>query len=225
MDLGRYLKTCKTMKLLYTCFRNIAKTIFCVCYGHKVYGLDHFFYGKAIIAPNHASFLDPPIIGISWPEEIAFLARKTLFANFILRPIITKLNALPVSGTQQDLSSIKLICHLLNEDKKVVIFPEGLRSSDGGLNEIKSGIGMISQRSHCPIIPAYIHGSYEIWNRERRYPKLWGKTACVFGSPIYPNKFLCLGKKEAQLEIANAVKNAIKSLKIWYENGAKGTPP
>jgi 1-acyl-sn-glycerol-3-phosphate acyltransferase len=194
-------------------------------YGHKVYGLEHFFKGRAIIAPNHTSFFDPPMIAGSWPEETFFLARKSLFSSRFFGPMITRLNSYPVSGTTQDISSIKLICKLLSEDKKVVIFPEGIRSHDGSLGPIKSGIGMLSQRCHARIIPTYISGCYEIWNRYHKLPKMKGKTACVFGSPIDPSQFNHLEKKEAQEKIAEHVREAIQKLKVWYESGAQGCPP
>lgn len=213
------------MNILYYCFKNLAKGFFHIFYRHRVYGLEHFIPGGAIIAPNHLSYLDPPLIGVSWPEEISFLARKSLFKKKVFGALIAKLNAYPVTGTQQDLASIKVICKLLSNHKKVVIFPEGIRSTHGNLMDIKSGIGMLAQRNHCPIIPAYIQGSYEIWNRHRRFPKLCGKTVCVFGSPIPYERFSHLGKKEAQDAIARAVKESIEALKQWYQSGAIGIPP
>lgn len=213
------------MKLFYAFARSLFKGYFRLFYRHRVYGLEHFIHGKAIIAPNHVSFLDPPLISLSWPEEIAFLARKSLFDNYLLGTLISQLNAYPVTGTQQDLASIKLICQLLAKNQKVVIFPEGIRSSDGHITKVKSGIGMLALRCQCPIIPAYIAGAYAIWNRHRRFPKIRGKTACVFGSPISIEQFDHLDKKAAQEAIAAQVKEAIISLKSWYDHGAQGIPP
>jgi 1-acyl-sn-glycerol-3-phosphate acyltransferase len=212
------------MKLFYKCIRHSVKSIFSVLYRHKIYGQEYLPQGRALIAPNHASFYDPPIIAISCPEEIAFLARKSLFSK-TLGPFIRKLNAYPVTGTPQDLNSFKLVCWLLNENKKVVIFPEGLRTHTGELGQIKAGIGMLAMRCHSPIIPAYIHGTYNVWNRKRSFPKIFGKTACVFGSPILWENFNHLGKKESQEAIAEHLKNAIQNLKKWYDNGATGMPP
>lgn len=213
------------MKLIYLCARSLAKLIFLTAYGLKVYGLEHFFRGAAIIAPNHTSYYDPPLIGAAWPEETFFLARKSLFNKFFLGFLIRNLNAYPVTGTAGDLSSIKLICNLLKEDKKVVIFPEGIRSFNGQMTTIKSGIGMLAMKCECPIIPVYIDGCYEAWNRSRRFPRMWGNIACVFGSPISSTRFLQLDKKTAQEEMAKEVKRSIEALKTWYKNGAKGTPP
>jgi 1-acyl-sn-glycerol-3-phosphate acyltransferase len=190
-----------------------------------VYGTTHIPTGKAIIAPNHTSFIDPPVVGLSFPEEIYFIARKTLFSSPLFAALIRKLNAYPVGGTAQDLGTFKLICRLLNENKKVVLFPEGHRSYDGSLSPIQSGICMLSMRCQAPIIPIYIHGCYDIWNRTHKYPKLTGKTACIIGSPIIPDKFSHLGKKEAQEAMGQSVKEALIALKDWYENGAQGNTP
>lgn len=213
------------MNFLYWLTKNSFGFFFKFFYSHKIYGLEHVKKGRGIIAPNHTSFFDPPLIAASWPEDTSFLARKSLFASPIFGPIISRLNSYPVNGTTQDLGSIKLVCQLLDQNKKVVIFPEGIRSIDGKLGVIKSGIGMLAIRCQSPIFPVYISGCYKIWNRYERFPKLHGKTACVFGTPIDWQNFSHLGKKEVQEAIAIAVKEAIEKLEIWYQNGAKGSPP
>lgn len=213
------------MNFFYWFTKSSFKVFFKVFYNHKIYGLEHFIKGRGIIAPNHTSFFDPPMIAASWPEDASFLARKTLFSSPFFGPMIRRLNSYPVNGTTQDLGSIKLVCQLLSENKKVVIFPEGIRSKDGNLGQIKSGIGMLAIRCQSPIIPVYISGCYDIWNRYQRFPKLSGKTACVFGTPIDWQKFSHLEKKEAQEKIAESISKAIEKLKTWYENGAKGSPP
>jgi 1-acyl-sn-glycerol-3-phosphate acyltransferase len=194
-------------------------------YRHKVYGLEHVKPGRNIIAPNHTSFFDPPLIGASCPGEISFLARKTLFDSCLFGWIIRKLNAHPIDVAGQDLASLKLMCQLLAENKTLVIFPEGMRSRDGKLGAIKSGIGMLALRCQSPITPVYLSGAYEVWSRYRRFPKLTGRTACVFGTPIEWQRFQHLSKKESQEAIAVAVKDAIENLAAWYHNGAKGSPP
>lgn len=213
------------MKTFYWLVTRSFKGFFKVLYRFKIYGLEHYIPGRAIIAPNHVSFFDPPIIASSWPEEASFLARKSLFSTRIFGCILRNLNGYPVDGSAKDLTSIKLICQLLNENKKVVIFPEGIRSKDGELGLIKSGIGMLALRCQAPIIPVYISGSYHIWSRHQIIPKPFGRMACIYGSPIDTQRFDNLEKKEAQEAVANAVKQGIEKLKTWYENGAIGSPP
>ncbi len=213
------------MNLLYSTVCALIKIICRTLYGHRVYGLEHICSGAAIIAPNHSSFLDPPLIAISWPKVVSFLARKTLFSSPILGAVIKRLNAYPVSGTVQDLSSMKLICKLLKEGHQVVIFPSGVRSSDGSIGSVKSGIAMLAFRCDVPIIPVYIHGTFDIWSKEQRYPHLHGLTACVIGTPIYPDHFASLKKKEGQEAMGEEVRGALEKLRAWYENGAHGAPP
>jgi 1-acyl-sn-glycerol-3-phosphate acyltransferase len=205
------------MKLFYRFTRFFLKTYFHLFYHLKVYGVENIVSGKAIISSNHTSFLDPPLIATCCPEEIFFLARKSLFSTFVFGSLITNLNAFPVTGTAQDLGSMKLICKLLNDKKKVVIFPEGIRSFDGELMPFKTGIGMLALRCEAPIIPIYIHGCYQIWNRSQQIPKLWGNAACMIGPAIYPNEYAHLEKKEAHKAIADRLKVAIETLKLQLE--------
>lgn len=213
------------MKFFYWFTRTYLKALFFSFYQHRTYGADHLPTGSCIIAPNHASFYDPPVVAISCKEEVYFLARKSLFERFLFGTAIRHLNALPVTGSSQDLSAFKLIFRLLKEGKKVVVFPEGARTLDGNLSEIKPGIGMIAMKSQCPIVPTYIHGTYNIWPRGQKFPKIWGRSACVFGSPIHPKNFGNLEKKEVHEAIARQLSDSILALQTWYLNGAQGTPP
>ncbi|ADI37684.1 lysophospholipid acyltransferase family protein [Waddlia chondrophila] len=201
------------MSLLYKTTHTFLRIFFRIFYRHRILNADKFVQGPAIIAPNHISFLDPPLVGASCPEPVAFLARETLFSKPFLGTLIRKLNAYPVSGKIKDLSSMKVVLNILKDNKKVMIFPEGIRSHDGELAEIKPGICMLAMRAQVPIIPVYIQGTFEIWNRQRKFPKLWGKTCCIFGEPIYPDTFKEMDKKSAQEAMALEIKKRILLLK------------
>lgn len=206
------------MSLFYTLSTHVLKSLFSVFYAHEVYiPKDVAFPKGAIIAANHTSFFDPPLIAASWPEPIHFLARKTLFDVPFLRPLITKLNAHPLKGTN-DLSAFKQAAALLAEGKKILIFPEGTRSDDGKLAPFKTGVAMLAERTKAPIIPCYIHGSFEAWPKQSRFPKPFGyKTACIFGSPIYSEAFGT--GKEAQAAITKHLHQEIRKLleSTFYE--------
>lgn len=213
------------MKLVYKIINFFFYSLFYILYRHKIYGQENLPSGAVIIAPNHQSYYDPPLIGLSCSEEIFYLARDSLFRRPLLGPLIRLLNAYPLSGSALDRGSIKSIQSLLMKQKKVVIFPEGIRSADGHLASIKPGIALLAFRSHVPIIPVYIHGTFDIWPRHKKFPKLWGKTACVFGHPFYPDQFAHLGKKEAQKALADTLTEKISLLRSWYLQGAKGPIP
>src|SRR5262249_28405392 len=94
----------RPLSWLYRLILFLTWVFFKVLYRHKVYGLEHFYEGSAIIAANHVSLYDPPVLAISWPQEVHFLARESLFKHAIFGWLIRKLNAHPVSGEASDIA-------------------------------------------------------------------------------------------------------------------------
>ncbi len=215
----------KNMHLFYRFILATTWSIFKLFYRLEIFGTKNFGIGHAIIAANHASYLDPPLVAISSPDEIVFLARESLFKSFFLGKLIRALNSYPVSGGTTDVRIFKMILQLLHQGKKVLIFPEGSRSLDGEIQPLKEGIGFLTLKSGAPIIPTYVHGTHKIWGRNRKLPRFFGKTACVFGSPIYYHEFSHLSKKEAFMAINAKLENALHSLQSWYREGRHGNPP
>lgn len=212
-------------KTFYSLIKKFIHLYFVFFYRHQVYGKENLPEGATIIAPNHASFLDPPLVGISFDEEVSFLARGSLFKHTLFKKIISSLNSYPINGSTNDLSSLKLVIQLLQNKKKIVIFPEGKRSQNGQFLPIKPGVSLLMSKCHCPIVPVYIHGSYHIWPSRQKFPKLFGKTACVFGKPIVWKDYQNLPKKKAHDKISEAIQKSLKMLQVWYLNGANGEPP
>lgn len=204
------------MNLIFWVTFYLLKIFFRIFYRVQVYGTEHIYKGGAILAPNHASFLDPPLISIAWPEHTYYLARSTLFRPRLFGWYLKVLHAYPVYGSAQDLSSFKMIQQLLEEQKKVVIFPEGIRSKDGTLVPIKTGVAMLALRAECPIIPVYIHGTFEAWPRDKKWPRLGGTLACVFGEPIFSETYTHMDKKQAREAMTEQVQQSILDLQNWY---------
>ncbi len=197
-----------------------------IFYRHRVYGKKNFPKGGGMICSNHTSYLDPPLIGISCPGKVHFLGRDTLFKSPFFAWLIRRLNTHPVRRGKGNVMAFKTAMDLVNKGNKVVIFPEGRRSSDGELHNGQLGVGMLVHRTNCQVIPVYISGSYEIWNSKRKFPKIFGKTACIFGSPLkFDDLENHLDKKEAQQKIVLRIMDKIGELKQWYNEGSKGSPP
>jgi cytidylate kinase len=211
--------------LLYRTILFLADCFFSLFYRHKVYGKEHFIPGGAIIAANHASYFDPPIAAISSPQEVHFLAKDYLFKVPLFGSFIRALNSHPVRGDAGDVAVFKLLTTLLKEGKKVILFPEGKREDEDRLEEIKPGMALLITRTGAFVQPLYIHGTFKVWSRYRKLPKLSGTTASVWGSPIRYDAFKHLEKREAQEAFSLEVGRAINALRAWYEAGAKGTPP
>jgi len=139
--------------------------------------------GGVIIAANHISYLDPPLIGAVLPRRAIFMARKGLFEIPILRWGI-KQTAIPVDRKKTSPSTIKEAVRRLKSGEAVVLFPEGRRSETGELLEGKRGIGMVASLSKAPIVPAFVKGTDRALPVNARWLKR-ARITVVFDKPIY----------------------------------------
>ena len=152
------------MKPLYWFCRGMSAVTARTLFGYRAFGQENIIEdGPAIMAANHASYFDPPLVGITCKSELYFLARKTLFDLPLLGPLISRVNALPVDLSKGDLSALRTVIHLLKDGKRTVIFPEGTRSLNGQIQQARPGIGMIIARTLVPVVPMRIFGSFEAW--------------------------------------------------------------
>lgn len=173
--------------------------------------------GGTIIASNHVSFLDPPLIGSAIKTPIYYFARKTLFDHPVSGYLFTRCNALPVNQEKPEISVLKQIIQLLKEEEQVLIFPEGERSWDGELNmEAQPGVGMIVSKSKKPVIPVRLFGA------EKALPRGGKKlvkhpVTLVVGEPIDFSETTSdstIGAKEKYQMISNRIMEEIASLEL-----------
>jgi len=192
--------------------------LFKILYRAKCYGVENIPEGAAIVAPNHVSFIDPPLVGAFYPREVHVLANQYLFKVPIVGWVIKRLNVHSVSGTAQDASAIKAVSSVLLKGNQVIIFPEGARSRNGELLPLKRGVAMLSSLTNAAVVPAVIIGAYEIFPRGALLPKLWGKCALVFGKPLFWQTYQSLpgGKKEQQKAMTDDLEKALRELQIEY---------
>jgi 1-acyl-sn-glycerol-3-phosphate acyltransferase len=171
--------------------------------------------GPALIACNHESFFDPPLVSVAFRRPIHFLARKTLFDNRWFGGLIRRLNALPVSQDRPDFTSLKRIIKLLQSGERVLIFPEGERSPDGSLGTGQPGVGLVIAKSNVPVLPMRLFGVYDIFPRHAKRPKLRGKLAIVVGEPIDFSEEIAAGKGKALYqELSDRTLEAIAALEL-----------
>ena len=127
--------------------------------------------GGLVIASNHISFWDPPLIGSALPRECHFLAKEELFATPVLGPLIRGLHAIPIRRGLADLSGMSRAIEVLKSGEALLMFPEGSRMRDGELHPARPGVGMMAVSANVPIVPCFISGSDrpgKWWNRSSR---------------------------------------------------------
>ncbi|MBC7979140.1 MAG: 1-acyl-sn-glycerol-3-phosphate acyltransferase [Armatimonadetes bacterium] len=129
-------------------------------FGLRIIGEENLITsGPVLVASNHQSFLDPPLIGNLYKSEMVFLARKTLFKGSFFKWLYPQWNAIPVDQDRPDMTSLKTIIRKLKEGHRVLVFPEGARTLDGSIGAAASGIGLIASKSGVPIQPIRISGA------------------------------------------------------------------
>ena len=142
-------------------FRSAFRSLF----GLRVLGADRLIRrGPVLVVSNHESFLDPPLIGSLYQDEMCYLARKTLFRGGF-KWLYSQWNAIPVDQDKPDMSSLKTIIRLLKEGNRVLVFPEGARTLDGTLGEAQPGVGLIAVKAGVPIQPIRIRGARDVLPR------------------------------------------------------------
>jgi 1-acyl-sn-glycerol-3-phosphate acyltransferase len=147
----------------------IAKTFF----NYRVIGAENMIEeGPCIIAANHCSYLDPPLVGVACKRAIHYLARKSLLDVPILGPILPELNVIPVDQKNADRSALMGAIRVIRNGGAVLIFPEGTRSQDGKLQPAQPGIGMIAAKTGAPVVPVRISGSYDAFPKGARVPRI-----------------------------------------------------
>jgi 1-acyl-sn-glycerol-3-phosphate acyltransferase len=127
--------------------------------------------GGLIVASNHISFWDPPLVGSALPRGPWFLAKEELFSTPVLGPVIRSVQAIPIRRGTADLSGMARAIDLLRRGEALLMFPEGSRMRDGELHPARPGVGMMAVTADVPIASCYISGSNrqkEWWNRKAR---------------------------------------------------------
>ena len=166
-----------------------------------------------IFACNHASNIDPPLIGAYCPKRLSFLAKDSLFKNPIFSKLITELGAIPVSreDSQKAGTVIKTLLSLLKRGHNILVFPEGTRSSDGELQPLEAGVAFLALRSNVPILPVYVGGTFEACPKGKRPKPL--PLFINWGSIIDTNAILHeFGEKAARKEILVQLDSSLKTL-------------
>ncbi|MDR0994546.1 MAG: 1-acyl-sn-glycerol-3-phosphate acyltransferase [Verrucomicrobiota bacterium] len=144
--------------------------------------------GGAILASNHCSYLDPPVLTACSPKrEVHFMARDTLFSNPIARWYFPRVGVIPLDRTRGDLAALRKAIAYLREGQVIGLFPEGTRSPDGRLRNAKGGIGFLIAKGNVPVVPIYISGTFEAFPKgSKGFHR--SHIAARIGRPITPEE-------------------------------------
>jgi cytidylate kinase len=151
--------------------------------------------GGVILACNHQSYLDPPLATCMLERQCRYMARSSLFGFAPFAWLIRSVGAIPIERGESDRAALRRAQEALGEGWLLTLFPEGTRTRDGYLGEVKPGVGSLAVRAGVPVLPCYLHGAYDVWPRSRRLPRP-SRVGAFYGKPIAPPDGEGLSRRE-----------------------------
>ncbi len=164
--------------------------------------------GGVIVAANHASYLDIPLLGCAIRRRVCFIGRANLFPNRFLSWVLQRLGWIPLKTNRLDRKAFGVALAHLKSGTPVVIFPEGSRTEDGQLQPGRPGIGYLVEESQCQVIPAYISGTFKVLPVRAKRPRLL-PVSVSFGESVRFPKGEPINKKQEYEKIGRTVMDHI----------------
>ena len=195
------------------------RTAYKFYFGWRVYNPERVpVRGPVILASNHASILDPPLVGAGLRRSINYLARESLFRFPVVGWVLRKWNSVPVDREGGGAKGLRAILDRLLAGGAIILFPEGTRTRDGKLQPARAGIGLTVIKSAAAVVPVRVFGTFEAFGRDVRFPRP-RRVAVKYGQPMHFEHLRAESKacsktrlKEIYQQIANEIMAAISKL-------------
>jgi long-chain acyl-CoA synthetase len=187
LAVARHTPLTTTFWLLVTRMANLlARDVFRL----KVQGLEKLpKQGPYILAPNHQSYLDPPVLVSSLPKEVFrrvfYVGTSEIFGDGLWRALAHSLKLIPVDPDANLVPAMQAAAFGLRHGKILVLYPEGERSIDGTPRAFKKGAAILAAHLKVPIYPVALDGFYKAWPRNHKFQK-FTEARIVIGDPILP---------------------------------------
>jgi 1-acyl-sn-glycerol-3-phosphate acyltransferase len=167
-----------TPRILYEAIRLVAQIIFFVTMRVRLRGRYNLpRKGPYIIAANHLSWLDIPLIPSFVPGKVIFMAKEESFHDRF-GWLVRFLGAFPVRRGEADRQAIRAAGEQLKQGKTFIIFPEGTRSKTHTMAKGNAGVGMIALRAGVPVVPV------AVWGSENGLKKFAAPITISYGEPL-----------------------------------------
>ncbi len=168
--------------------------------------------GGLLLAANHQSYLDPPLLALASPrQDLAYLGKKEIMDWPILGRLFNSLHVIPVDAENADRSALRHIINIVRAGHMSIIFPEGGRTPDGEIQPVQPGLGFVVAKTLSPVVPVRLWGAFEAFPMGGR-PRMHPITARV-GKPLYFTEAdFPKGDRGAYQRCANRAFDAIMSL-------------
>lgn len=195
--------------LFWTVIQIVLRLVFTVCMRFRARGIENVCSEKGgLFLINHQSSLDPLLVGLALSRPVSYLARHTLFREFLIGWIMRNTYVIPINRDAAGSDSIRSLVKRMRHGFLVGIFPEGTRTRDGSVGELKAGFIAIARRCDLPIYAVGIAGGHLAMPRGYLLPRPSPVTV-VFSKPWQPEEFQPLAKRGREEEFIGEVRSRI----------------
>lgn len=180
-------------------FQFLMQNVFCFWLGYRARGIANIpGSGGGLLVINHQSFLDPLLAGLPLTRPISYLARDSLFRVPFVGWVLRNVYVIPINREAASTSSLREAIRRLKHGFLVGIFPEGTRTHDGSIGELKPGFLALVRRSKLPVYPVGISGAFEALPRGSWFlrPR---RVRVVYGEPISAETIASYGRDDEGL--------------------------
>jgi cytidylate kinase len=144
--------------------------------------------GPMIMAANHASSADPVLIGAFLNQVLGrplnWLGKRELVEFWLTGWAFRLAGIHPVDRDAADLEAFRTAMRVLEAGQVLAVFPEGTRSRDGGLQQVREGVGMLALRSGALVLPVAVIDSDILWPRGKLLPRFGKRVTVRYGAPF-----------------------------------------
>lgn len=199
--------------MLYAVLKLLTMAVVRLFFGVESRGAEHVpTVGPVLLVANHASVLDPPLVGAVVRRQLSFLAKAELFDVPLFGGLIRRLGARPLRREGADAGALRAALRVVRSGGALLVFPEGTRGQDGVLGPAKPGAGMLAVLGKAPVVPVYISGSGGAWPRGRRLPRP-AKVTVTFGPPFTVTQRAGASRKDDYEAVSRQMMAAIAGLR------------
>jgi 1-acyl-sn-glycerol-3-phosphate acyltransferase len=191
---------------LYDCAKYTFWATFGTIWRMRVHGTQNMpRTGPVIVASNHISYFDPPVLGTASPRRIQYMAKEELFSIPLLGPAIRAVGAYPVDREGSATAAIKRSVEVLREGGVIGIFPEGSRNLTGTA-AARGGVALLASLGKAPVVPARLVGTGQA--------KRLAQFHVYFGRPLS----LPPDRKASRDEMANFTDQVMRAIRSLPQN-------
>lgn len=212
-------------RLFYLVAKTLCRVILVVFFRARAYHAERVpEEGAMILAANHQSYIDPPLVGGFITRAASYIAKAGLFKFKPFGACLRAINCVPIQEGTGDSGAIREAIRRLEGGHAVLIFPEGSRSMNGAMHEYKRGVALLVKRAKCPVVPVAVEGCWDAWPRGGK-PRWFVPVAVMYGHPIAYDELMKDGADAGLARLARETQAMRMELRAKLRERTRGKYP